>query len=135
MLLPYKKPFYKTKAGLEIISLPHFQYGFPRKMFFLLYSINSLDFIDWLPLLHEILSHMCLKIVCSPGCDVKNFEVILIFLSKSFFLHDQKVKTKMQISWERKKLSRWNKKHFSSFLKGFYWRRKNKLFGNVRVRL
>ena len=34
-------------------------------------------------------------------------------------IQDQKVKTKTWISWEWKELLRWNKKHFSSFLKGF----------------
>ena len=33
---------------------------------------------------------MCIAIVCKPGCDVMNFEAKLIFLIKSFFLHDQK---------------------------------------------
>ena len=42
-----------------------------------------------------------------------------IFLVKALFLHDQKVKTKIQISWEWKKLKRWNKKHFLSFFKNF----------------
>ena len=48
-----------------------------------------------------------------------NFEINLIFQIRSFFLHDQKVKTKIQTSWEWKELSRWNKKHFSSFLESF----------------
>ena len=48
----------------------------------------------WLPLLYEILGDMCIAIVCKPGCDVRNFEVNLIFLIKPFFLHDQKVVTK-----------------------------------------
>ena len=47
------------------------------------------------------------------------FEINLIFLIKSFFLYNQKVKAK--ISWERKEFLRWNKKYFSSFLKGFLW--------------
>ena len=34
-------------------------------------------------------------------------------------LHDRKFKTKIWISWERKELLRWNKKHFSSLLKCF----------------
>ena len=29
------------------------------------------------------------------GCDVKNFEINLIFLIKPFFLHDQKTETKI----------------------------------------
>ena len=37
-------------------------------------------------------------------------------LYEAVFLHDQKVKIKIYISWERKELLSWNKKHFSSFL-------------------
>ena len=67
----------------------------------------------------EILGNMWTAIVFKPGYDVMNFEVNLIFLIKPFFLHDQNVVTKTKISWERKQLLRWNKKYFSSFLKGF----------------
>ena len=48
-----------------------------------------------------------------------DFEINLIFLIESFFLHDQNVMTKTEISRERKELLRLNKKHFSSFLMGF----------------
>ena len=60
---------------------------------------------------------MCIKIVYKPGCDVINFAVELIFLIKPFFLHSQKAVTKTKIPSEQKELL--NKKHFSSFLKGF----------------
>ena len=33
-------------------------------------------------------------------------------LYKTFVIHDEKVKPKTPISWERKELLRWNKKHF-----------------------
>ena len=56
-----------------------------------------------------------------PGCDVINFKINLVFLIKTFFLLNQKVKTRILTSWERKELLKRNKKHFSSFLKGFYW--------------
>ena len=51
-----------------------------------------------LPLLCEISGNMRIAIVCEPGCDVKNFQVNLIFLIKPFFLHDQKVVTKTKLS-------------------------------------
>ena len=35
---------------------------------------------------------------------------------------------KLKISWEQKELLRWNKKHFSSFLKGFQWSKYHKCF-------
>ena len=57
-----------------------------------------------------------------------NFEINLIFLIKAFFLHDQNVMIKTEMSWERKELFRWNKKHFSSFLKGFQWSKWRKFF-------
>ena len=46
-----------------------------------------------------------------------NIKINLISLIKPFFLHDQKVKAKIKVSWERKELLRRNKKHFSSFSK------------------
>ena len=60
----------------------------------------------WLPLLCEISGNLCFGIVCKPGCDVMHFEANLIFLIKQFFLHDQKVVTKTEISRERKELLR-----------------------------
>ena len=100
----------------SIVSLPHFPHHFWRKIFLLLYSINWPNFIVWSSLLCEILGKIC---VSKPGCDLTTFEVNLIFLIKPFFLHEQKVTTKTKISWERKTLLIWNKKHYSSFLKGF----------------
>ena len=38
------------------------------------------NFIDGLPLPLEILGNMCIAIVYFPGCDVKDFEINLIFL-------------------------------------------------------
>ena len=109
--------FLKSKKGLGLVSLPHFLHNFWSKIFPLLHSINGPNFIVWLPLISEILSNTCILIVWQPGCDVMNFKINLIFLIKLFFLHDLKVKTKIQISWERKTLFRWNKEYFSSSLK------------------
>ena len=68
----------------------------------------------------EILSNLCIVILCYPGCDVKNFQINVIFLIKPLTV-DQKVKAKILISYEWEELLRRNKKHFSSFLKSFYW--------------
>ena len=113
--------FKKTKRSLELASLPHFLHDFWRKIFLLLYSINGPNFIVWLPLLRGILGNLHTVIVCWSGSDVINFETNVIFLIKLFFLHDQKVKIKIQISWTRKELLRRNKKPFSSHFKGFHW--------------
>ena len=47
---------------------------------------------------------MCIVIAFCPGCDVINFEISLIFLIKLFFLHEQKINTKISICVERKEL-------------------------------
>ena len=80
--------------GLGIDFPTHFVFDFSTKMFLMLYSINKPNFIAWFPLLLEILGNMCIAIVCEPGCDVMNFDINLIFLIESLFLHDQKFMTK-----------------------------------------
>ena len=49
---------------------------------------------------------MCIVTVCSPGCDVINFEISLIFLIEMFSMHVHNIKTKVEISGERKELLR-----------------------------
>ena len=115
---PHFKLLKKLKRGLELVFLPQFLLNFWRKIFVLLYFINWPNFIVWLLLLCEIFDNMCLAIVCKPSCDAMNFEVNLILLIKSFFLHDQNVVTKTKISSERKELLRWNKKAFFIIPKG-----------------
>ena len=48
---------------------------FQEKCFSCYVLCNWPHFIVWLPLLLEILSNMCIAIVCLPGCDVINFEI------------------------------------------------------------
>ena len=67
--------------GLGIASPPHFVYDFSTKMLLIVHSINSPNFIAWLPLLLEIFGNMCIAIVCDPGYDVMDFEINLIFLN------------------------------------------------------
>ena len=57
-----------------------------------------------------------------------NFEINLIFLIKLFFLHEQIVMTKTQISWERKELLRWNKKQFFIIFKGLFMKQITQFF-------
>ena len=76
--------FFK-KRDLELVSLTHFLHDFWRRIFLLLNSITWPYFNVWLPLLREILDNMCIVIVCWPGCDVLNFQIIFIFLIKPVF--------------------------------------------------
>ena len=73
------------QKGLGVVSPTHFVYDLSRKVFLMLYPINWPNFIVWFPLLLEILSNMCIAIVCFPGCHVINFVFNLIFLIKLFF--------------------------------------------------
>ena len=50
--------------GLRIVLPAYFVYDFSTKMFLMLFSINRLNFITWLPLLLEILGKICIAIVC-----------------------------------------------------------------------
>ena len=75
------------------------------------------------------MGNMYIAIICFRGCDVINFELTSSFKSMKIW---QKVKTKIKISWEQNKPLRWNKKHFSSFLKGLQL---PKLVSDLRVRL
>ena len=52
--------------GLGIVSVAHFVYDVPTKLFLMLYSINLPNFIAWLPIRLEILGSMCIAIVCLP---------------------------------------------------------------------
>ena len=85
------------------------------------------NIIFWLSLLLEIFGNMYIIVICFPVHDVITFESNLNFLIKPFSYMTEKIRTKTQssrerkISRERKKLLRWNKKHFSSFLKEFHW--------------
>ena len=79
------------------------------------------NFIVWLSLLLEILGDMCIAILCCLVCDAINFEINHSFLIKPFFYITKKPRHKNKISQERKQLLTWNKKHFSSPLKGFHW--------------
>ena len=87
--------FLKTEKRSGTCHFDLFSAWFWSKIFFLLYSINWPNLLVWLPLIWEILSNTCIVIVCQPNCDVMNFKINLIFLIKPFFLHDQKVKTKI----------------------------------------
>ena len=57
---------------------------------------------------------MCIVIICFPVCDIIIFEINLSFLIKP------KSQGQNLNIWRAKELSTWNKKDFSSFLKGFY---------------
>ena len=107
------------EKGLGIVSPLHFAHDFSRKVFVMSYCINWPNFIIWSPLILEILGNMCIATVFFRGCDVINFEINFYLSNQAVILHAQKLKTKISISWERKELLRWNKKHFSSFLNSF----------------
>ena len=70
----------------------------------MLYSINWQNFIAWLPFFLEILSNMCIAIVCFPGFDVINFENNLIFLIKPLLHMTRKSRQKEKYLQNQKSL-------------------------------
>ena len=75
------------ETSSRIVSTPHFVYDFSRKMFLTLYSINWPNFIDWLPLLLEILGNtsniILLEILGNMICVLELF-IFQIVTLKSF---------------------------------------------------
>ena len=59
--------------------------SFFRKIYFHVLFYNWPNVIASLPLLYEIMSNMCIKIICFPDCDVINFAINHSFLIKSGF--------------------------------------------------
>ena len=118
------------EKGLGLVSPQHFVYHFSRKMFFMLHSINWLNFIVWFPLLLEILGSMCVTILCWPGCDVIKFEINLIFFIKPFYYLTKKSRQKLKYLENEKSFWSEKKNHFSSFLKSFEF---PKIVSNLRV--
>ena len=78
------------EKGLGIVAPPNFVYDFSRRMFLMVYSINSLNFTVWLLSVLKILSNVYIAIVFFPGCDVINFEINFVFLIKLFFYMTEK---------------------------------------------
>ena len=117
---------YKTGTSLPAL----FSTWFLRKnISLLLYPINWPVFIRWFSLVCETLGNMCIVTVCYPGCDVISFQVNLS--NQAFLSLDQKLKRKMLIAWKRKEVLRWNKNHFSLFLKSFHWSKYKQFFWMV----
>ena len=71
---------------LGLVFPPHFVHDFARKMILMLYSLNWPQFIARLPLLLEILSNICIAIVCFLGFDVIHFGINFIFLILSLYM-------------------------------------------------
>ena len=101
--------YFKKNLGLVLPS--DFVHDFLRKIFLMLYSLNWSNSIVWLPIPLETSGTMCIVILCYQVNDFIIFYIYLNFLLKLF--------SYTAMSQERKEVLRWNKKHFSSFLKDF----------------
>ena len=123
-------PFFRKGSGTSF-STTFYVWSF-AKIFLMLHSINWPNFIVWLLLLFEILDNMCIKIVCSPGCNVIRIKINLIFLIQPFPYMTKK--SRQEFKYLEKEKSFWDeiKKHFISLLKGF---KLPKIISDPRVRL
>ena len=80
---------------LGLVSPQHFM-SVLSIVFLMLYSINWLNLIFWLPLLLEILSNMCIVIIviiCFPDYNAINFIIYFSFFIKPFFYMTKKSRT------------------------------------------
>ena len=71
--------------GLRLVFPSHFLYDFLRTLFLMLYFINWPCFNVWLPLLLQILSNMCLVIICCLVCDAIIFKLTFKILRAVIF--------------------------------------------------
>ena len=127
--------FYFLKKGLEL-AYPYFVYKYFKK------NISQVTF-------YKLTKFYCLitfsfwdigqYAYCNyhfPFCDVINLEVnFLLYYQVVFLLCSKKLGQKFKYLENENMLLRWNKKHFSVFLKGFHWSRWNQFSWKVRVRL
>ena len=80
---------------LGLVSPQHFM-SVLSIVFLMLYSINWLNLIFWLPLLLEILSNICIVIIviiCFPDYNAINFIIYFSFFIKPFFYMTKKFRT------------------------------------------
>ena len=119
--LPHIKSSQKTKRDLELVSLPHFLHDCWKNIHIFLLFYYLTKFPSPVAITPRDIGQYVYCNYLLTRLWRLNLAVNLIFLIKPFFLYDQKVKTKIWVSSERKRFFRWNKKHFSSLLKGFYW--------------
>ena len=105
--------------GLGIVSSTHFVYGFSKKMFLTLDSINWTKFRCLIASTFWDIGQYMYCNYLFPRLWRHRFWNWPYLSNQAVFLPDQKVQTKMQISWECKEFLGWNKKHFSSSLKRF----------------
>ena len=71
----------------------------------MVFSINWPIFIVWLSLLLELLSKMCIGIVCFSLSDIINFKINLIFLIKPFLYMNKKSNQKLKWSFIKRQTS------------------------------
>ena len=85
-----------SEKSLGLVSPPYFVYGFSRKIFFMLYSLNWPNLIPWLLLFLKIFCNTCIIIICLPGGDVLNFGINLIFLIRPFYHNTKRSRQKLK---------------------------------------
>ena len=126
MVWSKSQKFISTR-GLEPLSLPYTLDDFWRTIFLTLYFTNWPNFIVWMPLLFGILDNICIAIVYFSVDDVKflteTLALLPIYLPAWPIRSGQKPKYYPIILKMKRDLKVSNKKHFSSFLKGIYWRK------------
>ena len=97
-----------AKTSLEEVKCRVPQKSILAPLLFLLY-VNNLQNAS-ITITFEISGDMFIAIVRVSVCDAISFEIYVSFLINPFSYLTEKVRTKLQISSERKELFRWKKK-------------------------
>ena len=118
----------KKKIDLEIVSLPHFQHNFWRKIFLMLY-FNWPNFNVWLPLGLEILGNKCIEIICFAVDHIIIIEINLNFLIMPFPTWLKKSGKKLNIVRTKRGFEVKIKRFFHHFLRVFIEANKANFFG------
>ena len=119
----FMQSFFKNKKSSGT-SLPgSFSASQLKKIFSLLYYIDQISFSGYPYSLRCIVRYVYCNCLLTRLWPLK------------WTLYFCMTKTSRKRFWERKELSRWNKKHFASFLKDFHLSKYNNFFWKVRARL
>ena len=105
----------KQKRDLKPVPLPHFLHDFWRHILFSLYSVNWPYFIADRVYFFRYLAIYLLQLFV---IQFVTSQIDLSFVIKLFSYITKTFRTKYKYQ-KRKELLRWNKTHYSWFLKGF----------------
>ena len=118
--VPFNGQSYKKQKRLETSDQFLFSWKNKFKKFFLLVIYYQTKFDGVIQSGSWVIPKLTPANLCKPIHDIINYSTSICPFESGKCGKEGKKITKMWISWERKELFRWNKKHFSQLLKGYH---------------